>query len=738
VVGDAGVGKSRLTAEFLSSVNARRVGGRCLPYGEGITYWPVVDVTKQLDCLPSDPTAKASIRSLQGETEEETSAEEIAWAFRKMLEEQAPLVCLFDDIQWGEETFLDLIEHVALLSTGAPILLLCLARPDLVERRAQWPVALRLEPLSDSDVDELIPELLTGDLRERIARASGGNPLFVTELMAVAEATQGELAVPPNLQALLAARLDQLESEERSVLQRGAVEGEVFHRGSIQALSDSRRVTSYLASLVRKGLIRPAKPQIPAEDAFRFRHLMIRDAAYDALAKATRAELHERFAAWLEQKVDDRVGLDEVLGFHLEQAARYKAELGQAASGLAERASEHLAAAGRRALWRTDHRAAAPLFERALELTRPLRLDVHLELDLAAAHLPREAAAIAEQAAERARAAGDQCGEALALVVAANARSVFADDPAVDELERLARAALPLLEQAEDNNGLAWVWFALGYVVANNRGRFEEWAHAAEQTRLHLRLAGRHPAWLGGLEHALVMGPRPADEALRTLDSVLPANPQPSALFQRAKLLAMLGRFEEAWALALPADEKARELSGEAGGENYLAEIAALAGDEATAAGHLHRWCDWLEKSGGRSWLSTSAPQLAHSLCALGRYDEAEPLARLGRELGSEQDLATQMLWRQVQALVDAHRAEHANAERLAREAVAIAERTDGLSYQGSALCDLSQVLAAAGRRHEAAGAVEQALGRYTRKKNLAMVTQVQQQLDELRKATPA
>jgi ATP/maltotriose-dependent transcriptional regulator MalT len=199
----------------------------------------------------------------------------------------------------------------------------------------------------------------------------------------------------------------------------------------------------------------------------------------------------------------------------------------------------------------------------------------------------------------------------------------------------------------------------------------------------------------------------------------------------------MLGRFEEAWVLALPAGERARELSGDATGESHLAEIAALAGDHATAAGYLRRWCDMLERRGMRAVLSTSAPRLGRSLCALGRYDEAEPLARLGRELGGEQDFATQMLWRQVQALVDAHRGEHAQAERLAREAVAIGERTDILNHEGDTLCDLAEVLAAAGQA-AAAAALEQALERYERKKNLAMVFQVNQQLDALRKAAPA
>jgi len=253
VVGEAGVGKSRLAAELLAAIEARVVSGRCLPYGEGITYWPVVEVLKQLDLLPAEEAAAAAIRSLLGESEAATSPEEIAWAFRKTLEQAAagrPLVVVFDDIQWGEETFRDLIEHVALLSSGASILLLCLARPELTERRPDWPVTLRLGPLGDQDVQALIAERSPGELRERIARAAGGNPLFIEEMLAMAGHTNGNVTVPPTLQALLAARLDQLESGERSVLERGAVEGEIFHRGAVQALApEETQVTPRLAAL---------------------------------------------------------------------------------------------------------------------------------------------------------------------------------------------------------------------------------------------------------------------------------------------------------------------------------------------------------------------------------------------------------------------------------------------------------------------------------------------------------
>src|SRR3990172_5910020 len=224
-----------------------------------------------------------------------------------------------------------------------------MARPELLDRRAQWPVTVRLQPLAAGEVDQLIGDV-PPELHQRIAQAAGGTPLFVTEMLALA-GENAEVEVPRNLRALLAARLDQLGAAERQVLERGAVEGEVFHRGAVQALGpEETQLTPCLAALVRRELIRPDRAQLPGEDGFRFRHLLIRDAAYDALPKSTRAELHERFASWLEQHGADLVELDEILGYHLEQAARYKAELGAEDPALAIRAGERLAIAGRRAL----------------------------------------------------------------------------------------------------------------------------------------------------------------------------------------------------------------------------------------------------------------------------------------------------------------------------------------------------------------------------------------------------
>jgi tetratricopeptide (TPR) repeat protein len=747
VLGAAGVGKSRLVREFVKDLDARVVRGRCLPYGEGITYWPVIEVVNQLGLPSLEDPATIPLRSLLGQSQAGTSADEIAWAFRKLLErhaQESALICVFDDLHWAEETFLDLVEHFAELARDAPILLLCLGRPELLDRRASWGVGnryartLHLEPLDVTESDRLLDVLEVRDagLRERIIVAAEGNPLFVEEMVAlVRESDQLELSAPPTIQALLAARLDQLEAGERSVLERGAVEGRVFHRSAVQALADDHgHLTSRLVALVRKDLLKVEPAQLPDDEAYRFRHLLIRDVAYEAIPKADRAELHQRFAAWLDERHGGLIELDELVGHHLGQAARYKRELERPDAALDERAGTRVAAAGRRALWRGDNRAAEGLLRRAVGLLRPTQMDISLELDFASAQpTPPEAAAIAEAAAERAANAGDERGEAVARAVAAFHR-LAAGEADVDELDAMLHTALPLLEEPEDHASLVHVWVALGYGVANVRCHFAEWADAAKQALKHARLAGQRPAHLFSLDLALVIGPAPADEAVQTLDAVLPETPHPHPLLFRAQLLAMLGRFDEAWPSALEASERLRELTaGADGGEFSLAEIAALSGDYERAASHLRGLCDFLTEHDQRGLLSTFAPMLGRTLCRIGSYEEAEPQARLGRELGKEHDVATQALWRQVQALVEANRGRHVEAEALAREASDIIERTDALNYQGAALYDLAEVLICAGRKEEALDPLAQALERYSRKMNLAAAAQTQARIASLR-----
>jgi class 3 adenylate cyclase len=747
VLGAAGVGKSRLVGELLGALDAAVVRGRCLSYGEGITYWPVVEVLEQLGVLPSDKAAAASLRSLLGESDHVTSGEEISWAFRKLLEEQAeerPLVCVFDDIHWAEETFLDLVEHIADLSRDAPILLLCMARPELLDKRPGWgggkfnATTILLESLSGEETDALLDSLggAEAELRERIRQSAEGNPLFVEEMLALRrESKDGEISVPPTIQALLAARLDQLEPAERTVLECGAVEGRLFHRSAVQALDPGEpQLSQRLVSLVRKELVRPERSQLAGDDGFRFRHLLIRDAAYDALPKTTRAQLHERFAGWLEERAPDLVELDEIVGYHLEQAAQYKAELGQPDAELAEGAGKRLASAGRLALWREDRRAATSLLERALELTRPLRIDADLELDLLSASSEArglaDAAAAADSLAESAEAAGDRVGALHAGVVAVFYR-LRLDVETLQDAQAIASAALAELESSEDHAALASVWILLGW-VENAQGRMEAWARAAEQALTHGRLVSTRWFKPVGLAGALVNGPRPADEALGTFDRFF-ETPPVAYLGYRAWLIAMLGRNDEAQVLAREAQARLRELTEARADEHGLAEVATLAGDDESAVQILREMCARLKGQGERGLLSSYGPLLGRSLCALGQYDDAERWAQLGRELGDARDVWTQALWRQVQALVEARRGNSSEAQTLAREAVRLIETTDMLNAQGDALCDLAEALAPAGRTTEAAAALEQALGRYERKKNLAMVAQVRPRLEELR-----
>jgi tetratricopeptide (TPR) repeat protein len=693
----------------------------------------VIEVVKQLHARPEDEHAAMAIASLLGENETLASTDEIAWAFRKLLEAQAPMIVCFDDIQWGEETFLNLVESMSLLSVGAPVLLLCMARPELLDRRPGWPGVLRLEPLPEDEARMLVGDAVPDSMRERIVRASSGNPLFLTEMAALSGEGGGEVDVPATLRAVLTARLDQLDEPERRVLEGGAVEGELFHRGTVQVLvPEETELTPLLAALVRRDLVRPDRPQLPREDAYRFRHLLIRDAAYDALPKATRADLHGRLAEWLAEHANSLVELDEIRGHHLQQAAGYLDELGRPDRGLAEEAAAHLAAAGRRALWRGDESAARPLLERALALSRPARIDILLELDHAATSEVSEAVALADDAAHRAALAGDAAGAALARAAAAGFRTSSSQGP-IEAFDQAVVQALPLLGTSGDHAALAEIW-RLAVELANFQGRWADQTSAAEEALKHEEAAGQRGLALA-LVHGLVFGPTPSDEALARIDLLPGADEHPVALIFRASLLAMQDLHEDALELAGSAAKRLLELSPKRAGHMLVADILSSAGDHEAAVAYLRQGCDIFEATQEFGLLSSYAPRLGRALCAVGRHPEAEPLAARGRELGDAQDAVTQTLWRQVQALALSHRSEHVEAERLAREAVAVAEGTQGPNLQADAWADLAEVLLEAGRTDDAAGALEQALQRFERKKNIPLARRVRERLASLQPA---
>ena len=746
VIGDAGVGKSRLAAELLASAEATPLRGRCLPYGDGITYWPVVEVLKQIDVWPREEEALAAIRSLLGDRDEATSAEEIAWAFRKTLEHAAaeqPIVVVFDDIQWGEQTFLDLIEHVALLSSGAPILVLCLARPELSERRPSWPVTFRLEPLSDDAVEELLGERAAGDLRTKIARAASGNPLFIEEMLAIAGEADGEVVVPPTLHALLAARLDQLEPAERSVLEQGSIEGEIFHRGAVQALApEATMVTPHLAALVRKELIGPDRPQLAGEDGFRFRHILIRDAAYDALPKSKRAELHERLASWLGQRASELVELDEIVGYHLEQACRYREELGLPADDrLISAARLRLRTAAHRAGLRQDYGAVVSLLERAAALAPAAELDLALETEIGDALIwigrGDDALRRAEALVELASASGDRVGELCGKIQAGTVGLYRGAERAAEELAALVEQALPLFEAAGDDMALYLAYAALSE-VAEIRGRWDAGMEPYERAIAHARRAGYLPPSTAGRGGASrFFGTTPVAELLAWLDEQeLPAGRDLFLLAFRAGALAMQGDFVEARGILA----QMRTELAERGGGMLLANIMAfefvdlelLAGDPVAAAGFAIEGYRQHEELGEPILLTAAAGNVAKALYALDRLDEAEAWAGRAAEIGAT-ETATEMTWRQVKGKVLARRGEHAQAERLAREAIAMGEGTESLNGQGDAHADLAEVLLLAGKPDEASAALEQALERYDRKGNLVSAQRARERLAELR-----
>ncbi len=573
LLGAAGVGKSRLVHELVALVRdeATVLRGRCLPYGEGITFWPIGEIVRSAAGIDEADTRDVAIAKLRGLVQGEPDAERIGdlvaiavglqdseadrdqlfWAIRRLFEwlaRERPLVVVIDDLHWAEPTFLDLVEQVADWSRGAPILLLVIARPELLDVRPGWgggkldAATVLLEPLASDDARALTEQLLAGsfrpDLLARVTDAAEGNPLFIEQIVAMLAEKDGPISdafeIPPTIQALLATRLDGLPVGERRLAERASVVGRVFERVAVGELSSTEErpgVSDGLRGLVRRELIRPDPMSRAPDDVFRFRHLLIRDAAYEGLSKRDRADLHARFAAWLEATAGDRVQeSEEIIGYHLEQAVAYLREIGADQTSiehLAGRASLFLLRSGRRAFERNDIGAAVNLYDRARSMADPRDALLVAEMPhIGIAHGLSgdfEGALASHAVAQQvARATSDRTTELRSLVLETDLKR---------QMGRLDRAtaravmetAIPEAIELGDHFAAARALSALSDGEADDG--FMERALEASQQGLEQAKAGgfrrESLRQLHGVISALVFGPRPIPEVLERCRSIV-------------------------------------------------------------------------------------------------------------------------------------------------------------------------------------------------------------------------
>jgi DNA-binding SARP family transcriptional activator/tetratricopeptide (TPR) repeat protein len=777
IVGEAGIGKTRLVRELVSSIGAeaRTLVGRCASYGEGATYLPLAEIVRSLGVK-----SQTELRPLiAGEEDAESVARRIAelaglaegggavgeafWAVRRLLEalsREKPLVVVFDDVHWAEPTFLDLVEHLAEWTSEAPILVFCPTRPDLLETRAGWAgtassmTSIRLTPLGRSQTLQLVDNLASEDelgreARERIAETAEGNPLFAEQLYAHAAEEGGLEDVPPSVDALLTSRLDGLDEPERALLQRAAVVGREFSRDALVALSpqaDVADVESRLLSLMRKGLVSRGQSTLVGEDAFRFHHVLVRDVAYAGTAKSVRSELHERCADWLDGRPQ---GLDEVVGYHLEQAHRYRTELGgrdRHARSLGADAGDRLGRAGVRALMRGDLPAAANLLERATALlpsVHPHALELQCELGIVyrAAGDSARAEQLLAETVQSAATTRDRRIELRAEIELELVRLHASPQRAPERLLSIAKTAVPTLESLDDHRALGRAWFAIGYVVGCFHCQNAVWVEAAEQSLKHYRAAGWSTALsVGQIASALLYGPTPVGQAIQRCEELL-ANQVDERLGDAHVRLSMGGiealraRFDEGHELISQARRSYEELgqSVNARSCDFLEGlIAILSGEYAEAEVAFRRSYETSERIGDSASLAISAAELADTLYRQARYDEAERLTYVSQKHAAREDLPAEFSWRSVRAKVLARSEDHERAEEMAREAVGLAARTDALFQHGNLLLDLAEVLGLAGKMSDAAAATKEALALYRRKGASAPALAAETRLREL------
>ena len=739
VIGPAGIGKSRLADELAASLDATIVSGSCPSYGEGVTYRPLAQIVARLggragvEALLGDGAAAQKVLAAAGLSEGHAQAEETFWAVRRLLEVAAaerPLVVVLEDLHWAEPTLLDLVEYLAVFSSGHPILLVCAARPELLETRPSWgapghPV-IALDPLPEDHARRLVAvagELAPG-AAERIVETAEGNPLFLEQLVAVG-ATPGEL--PSSIQAVLAARLARLEPGERAVLEDAAVQGRSFYA---DAELVPEATAARLVALAQRRLIVPERTRLPGHDAFRFGHALIREAAYRNLPRRRRGELHEAVARWVEALPGT---YDEIAGHHLAEAHAARAALGEPDSELAAEAAERLAAGADAALLRGDPSAGARLLERAASLREDRELQPALGAALFEAGRVADAASVLEQAAG----GGDDPGQRARALVELELVRLETDPAAAGHVPDAEWLALDGDAQAECR-----VWLLRGR-LAWDPGRVAEadeaWALAgarAEKAGLQRHLF-EIVAWRAA---AAALGPVPAEAAIQRLEGfrdLVAASPVATAsvLNPLAYLLAMRGDFAGAEALLAEASVILDELGGIGAGFSHLeAFVRLLAGQPERAEALLRGDVELLSAMVEGSSLATTKALLARAVLAQGRPEEAGELAVEADRLTAPQDVLTQSLWRGVRARALAQARRHDEALALARQAVAVLEPTDLLSHRGDAMLDLAAVLSTSGQREESEHAVRSAVALYARKGNAVAAARAQQLLPPIRR----
>ena len=807
--GEAGVGKSRLIEEFVNSLTdeATVLRGRCLSYGDGITFWPLAEVLRQAaGVVPEDSEedARIKLKSCFGEQLADATSriesgiglsqdlygkDELFWGVRAVLQELArrrPLVMVFDDIHWAEPTFLDLIEDILDASLGVPLLLLCAARHELLEDRPgfaagrQTASQIELAELSRTESGRVVRDLL-GEaslpkaLERRILGLAEGNPLFIEQMLSmliddgrlreqagrwVFSGTADVLSVPGNVLSLLGARLDRLGSTELRVVESASVIGLEFSTSALSVLMEESVAEAdlerALAALCSKQLIRRAESG--EADDFHFSHILVRDTAYARLLKRTRARLHERFAAWFTGTVGSRVAeYEEIIGYHLEEALHYRAELGPIDDDgrrLGAEASRHLGSAGRRALVRGDMPAAANLLQRAAALlgeNDPARALLLLDAGEAAVDIGEleRAESMLTESADRAHAVGET-GIARAATLALLQLRYTTDAHAVQEsigrdesMVELVEQEIPQLEAMGEDRTLVRA-FRLLAQVHGTAGRYADAAAAVERTIRHATAANDEVTarrFLGLLAISALYGAMPVVEAIATCEEVLfQAQDDRKAIALTelciGHLEAMRGNFERARMLYRQSRASFEEfgyllLAALTSLDSSLIEL--LAGDLAAAESELRADYRRLDEMGERNYISTTAGLLADVLYRQDRYDESAEFAGTCERLASPDDVASQFLWRCVRAKLRARQGAIGEAQSLLSAATALIETSDQLDLQGNGLLDFAEVRELAGAPADAAVLSEQAAVLFERKGNVVSARRARQLAERLR-----